>query len=369
MGKEYLQEKFSVIEDKRHQSYVEHVLTDILIIVMSAVLCGLDELGEIITHAKNRAEFYRENFGIEQIPSKPTLSRVLNMMDGDAVAKVIIEIMKERADIVGNIIAVDGKAIRSTSEQGKPHSALQILTAYLTESSVVLGQNAIHDKTNEIPVFQAMLDLLDIKGKTITSDAMHCQKETCRRIIKEEGDYAFGLKENHKTLYEDVALFINSSINAENIETHTTIEKSHGRIEKRICQKATDISWLHGRDEWAGLQSVFAVRRIITAKNKTTDETCYYITSTEATAEELLRIVREHWKIESMHWILDVVFSEDECGLLSDNGHKTLNILRKLALLLHKQFIDKLTRKVSIKTNLLNCLMSDQLLLQLLAGL
>jgi hypothetical protein len=130
---------------------------------MSAVLCGLDGLAEIMTHAQNRAEFFRVNYGINEIPSKPTLSRVLNMMDGDAVAKVIIEIMKERSDIIGNIIAVDGKAIRSTSEAGKPHSALQILTAYLTESSIVLGQNAIHEKTNEIPVFQAMLNLLDVK--------------------------------------------------------------------------------------------------------------------------------------------------------------------------------------------------------------
>ena len=369
MGKEYLAEKFSVIEDKRHKSYVEHELPDILIIIMSGVLCGLDGLGEILTHAQNRAEFFEKNFGIKQIPSKPTLSRVLNMMDGDAVAKVIIEIMKERADIVGNIIAVDGKAIRSTTEPGKPHSALQILTAYLTESSVVLGQNAIHDKTNEIPVFQAMLNFLDIKGKTITADAMHCQKETCQRIIKGKGHYVFGLKENHKTLFEDVVLFINSDINAESIEQYRTTEKSHGRIEKRICQKVKDISWLYGREEWSGLQSVFAVRRIIISKNKTTDETCYYITSTDATAEELLRIVREHWKIESMHWILDVVFSEDECDLLSENGHKTLNILRKLALLLHKQFIAKLTRKVSIKTNLLNCLMSDQFLLLLFDGL
>ena len=213
--KEYLQKKLSVIEDKRHQSYVEHNLVDILIIIMSAVLCGLDQLADITVFALNRAEFFKEYFGIEQIPSKPTLSRILNMMDGDEVSKIIMEVMKERADIVGNVIAVDGKAIRSTNVQGKAHSALQILTAYLTESCVVMGQKAIHDKTNEIPVFQAMLAMLDIKGKTITADAMHCQKETCRKIVAKGGDYVFGLKENQKTFFEDVSLFINSSINDE----------------------------------------------------------------------------------------------------------------------------------------------------------
>ena len=363
---EYIREKFSVIEDKRHQSYVEHKLADILIIIMSAVMCGLDGLAEIKTHAENRAEFFREKYGITEIPSKPTLSRVLNMMDGDAVAKVIIEIMKERADIVGNIIAVDGKAIRSASEVGKPHSALQILTAYLTESCVVLGQNAIHDKTNEIPVFQAMLNFLDIKDKTITADAMHCQKETCKKIVSSSGNFVFGLKENHKTLYDDVVLFINDGINSSDIETFTTTEKGHGRIEKRVCKKVTDIGWLYGREEWAGIKSVFSVRRIITAKHKVTDETCYYITSADVPAEELLKIVREHWKIESMHWMLDVVFAEDECAIISENGHKTLNILRKLALMMHKQYIAKLPCKISVKASLLNCLMNEQTLSRVL---
>ena len=153
MEKEYLQEKFSVMEDKRHQSYVDHKLSDILILIMSAILCGLDGLAEIMEHSVNRAEFFRINYRISEIPSKPTMSRILNMLDGDALSKVIIEIMRERTDVIGNIIAVDGKAIRSTSKEGEAHSALQILTAYLTESSVVLGQETIHSKTNEIPVF------------------------------------------------------------------------------------------------------------------------------------------------------------------------------------------------------------------------
>jgi len=123
----YLQAKFSMIEDYRHASYIDHTLADILIIVMSAVLCGLDGLAEIMQHAENRVEFFKEKLGIKQLPSKPTMSRVLNMIDGDAVAQVIIEIMKERSDIIGNIIAVDGKAITSTSKPGSAHSALQIL--------------------------------------------------------------------------------------------------------------------------------------------------------------------------------------------------------------------------------------------------
>jgi len=366
---EYIREKFGIIEDWRHQSYVEHNLTDILIIIMCAVLSGLDGLADIVVYSQNRAEFFKSQFGIERIPSKPTFSRILNMMDGDKVAKVIIEIMKDKQDSLGNIIAVDGKAIRSSAEKGKPHSALQILTAYMTESGVVLGQNSIHEKTNEIPVFQEMLDFIDVKGKTITADAMHCQKETCKKIIGCGGDYVFGLKDNQKNLCEDVSLFINDIINSESIEEFITSEKNGGRIEKRICKKVKDISWLDARSEWVGLKSVFSVQRVVTAKNKTTDETGYYITSRDTTAEELLRITREHWKIESLHWLLDVVFSEDDCEILSENGHKTLNIFRKLALLIHKKYLAGQPKKSSVKANILKCLIDEKCLMSLLGCL
>jgi predicted transposase YbfD/YdcC len=205
---------------------------------MCSVLCGLDGLAELVVFARKKEKFFKRKFGIEQIPSKPTFSRILNMMDGDEAAKVIIEIMKEKAEFLSNmtnILSADGKAIRSTTQKGKPHSALQILTAYLTGSGIVLGQKAIHEKTNEIPVFQEMPSLLDIKGKTITADAMHCQKDTCKKIIGGGGDYVFGLKENQRTLHDDAALFFSSTINAESIEEFVTIEKNGGRIKKRIC--------------------------------------------------------------------------------------------------------------------------------------
>jgi predicted transposase YbfD/YdcC len=267
---DYIREKFSIIEDKRHPSYIEHNLSDILIIIMCSVLCGLDGLAEICALSVNKARFFKEKYGIEQIPSKPTFSRILNLLDGDAVAAVIVEIMLEKAKFMknmGNILAVDGKAIRSTSKKGHPHSALQILTACLTESGVVLGQKSIHEKTNEIPVFQEMLKTLNVQGLTVTADAMHCQKETCKKITEKGGHYVFGLKENQKLLYEDVALFFNERINKDCTESFSTTEKNGGRIEKRICTKITDISWLSAKDEWIGLKVIFSVRRITTTKH------------------------------------------------------------------------------------------------------
>lgn len=138
-----------------------------------------------------------------------------------------------------------GKAICSTAKVGNPHSALQILSAYVTDSGITLAREAIHEKTNEISVFQEMLTYLDVAGKTVTADAMHCQRETCRRIVWGKGDYLFGLKGNHPSLLADIRSFFEDSINRDQWESCQTVEKNAGRIEKRIYRKATNISWLN----------------------------------------------------------------------------------------------------------------------------
>jgi predicted transposase YbfD/YdcC len=364
-----LKDKFMIIDDLRDERYVKYPLCDVLIIVMCAVLCGLDQLCDIMTYAENKTDFLKRTFDIEKIPSKPTFSRVLSMVDGEKVGEVIFEIMRDNFIPVGEIIAVDGKAIRSTSQKNKPHSALQILSAYLTESGITLGQKSIHEKTNEIPVFQEMLETLDVKGKTITADALHCQKKTCDKIVKKGGDYVFGLKENQGNLYEDVKLFIESENCQEEIETFSTLEKSHGRLEKRECYLVKDIEWLDNRELWAGIKSVFAVKRTIETKHKTTQETSYYISSLEATPERMLFIVREHWKIESLHWLLDVVFSEDECQVKSDNAQKVLNVFRKLAIVAHRKYLKQEDKKISVKKNLMQCLMNEMILTEVLKSL
>jgi len=356
---------FSVIEDRRHPGYVKHNLADMLIMIMGGVICGITELADMMVYFESKLPFYREYFGIEKYPSKPTLSRILSMVDGDAVGKVIAEIMRRKAGKLGDIIATDGKAIRSTGQKDQAHSFLQIVTAYVTESGVTLGQEAIshEDKTNEIPVFQSMLGYLDVKGKTITADALHCQKETCRIIKAKAGNYLFGLKGNQSGLYEDIALFFSDTINDADIQTFETIEKSGGRIERRICRASDKIQWLADLPLWEGLQAILSITRITTAKGKTSQETSYYISSLPCDPQNLLFVARAHWLIESMHWSLDVIWHEDSCALLSQNGHKTLNSFRKLALLAHKRHISSLTKKSSVKSNVLAALLNDNLCL------
>lgn len=366
-----IREKFSQIEDTRHASYVEHKLVDVLILVMGSVASGMTELADMMVYFANKIDFYRKHFGIDKYPSKPTLSRILNMVDGNAVGKIIAQIMHENAENIGQIIAVDGKAIRSTAKKGKTHSFLQILTAYATESSVVLSQTAIshEEKTNEIPVFQSMLECLDIKGKTITADAMHCQKDTCSKIIQKGGNYVLGLKSNQGNLLEDVKLFLEDSINDAEITTFQTLEKNGGRIEKRICRATACVEWLADLPLWKGLQTIFSVTRTTTTKGKTTQEVGYYISSLACQPETLLATSRAHWKIESMHWLLDVVWKEDTSGILSENGNKTIHSFRKLALLAHKRYISTLIKKPSVKGNVLSTLLNDSILLQVIKSL
>ncbi len=365
MNMEEIRVRMSAIKDPRHQSYVKYALGDILIIIMCAVLCGLDTLGDLVIYAKNKEEFWEKELGIEKVPSKATFARILSMIDGKEIGEAIIDVLHGRFGTAGEVIAVDGKAICSTAKSGNPHSALQILSAYVTSSGIILAQESIHEKTNEIPVFQEMLTYLDVEGKTVTADAMHCQRETCRRIIQRKGDYLFGLKENQPSLLEDVRLFFADQINQNEWESSQTVEKNAGRIEKRICRKIKDISWLK-EHKWPGLQSVFSIERMVETRGHLSRETSYYISSRDASAKQLMQLAREHWKIESMHWILDVTFSEDDCRFLNENAHKSMNALRKFALAVHKNFLAAYHKKSSIKASMLSALLDSNLLLDIL---
>lgn len=368
---EELRERFSQIEDTRHPSYVEHNLVDVLILVMGAVISGVTELADMMVYFASKIDFYTEHFGIDKYPSKPTLSRLLNMIDSDKVGQIILQIMRENIGNIGEIIAADGKAIRRTGKKGNTHSFLQVFTAYATESGVTLAQAAItyEDKTNEIPVFQAMLDCLDVKGKTVTADAMHCQKDTCAKIIEKGGNYIFGLKGNQGNLAEDVKLYFADKINEVDIVSFQTLEKNGGRVEKRVCRATSNIEWLPELSLWAGLATIFSVTRTITAKGRTTEEVSYYISSCACIPKDLLAASRSHWQIESMHWMLDVIWHEDASGILSDNGNKTISAFRKLALLAHKRYISGLSKKASVKGNVLSALLNDSVLLQVIKSL
>lgn len=358
---------FGIIEDKRDPYTTKHSLIDILKLVMISVLCGMDELDKMIDYGKNKKEFLNKEFDIKTIPSKATLTRIFVMIDpkwlGLSIVGIIQSLIKEKH----TQIMIDGKAIKSTDAIKTIEKMMNIVTAY-TDTGVSLLQKTVENKTNEIPAVKELIEMLDVKGIVVTADAMHCQKETAQTIVNNGGDYVLQLKANQKSFYEDVyAMFDDKYIDEADkeceYEIYKTQEKCHGRIETRTCYVLNEIAFFTDYlANWKGLKKIFAVVREIEKEGKTTKETSCYLSSKNTTAEKLLSYTRKHWEIESMHHILDVTYDEDRCKILSQRAQENLNIFRKMGISIHKNYLKN--KKQTVKSNMFNCLLNDNLLLE-----
>jgi predicted transposase YbfD/YdcC len=251
-----------------------------------------------------------------------------------------------------DVIAIDGKAARgSFKTKGQKH-ALHTVSAWSVQNQIVLGQVAVDEKSNEITAIPKLLDLLDIEHAIITLDAMGCQKAIAQKIIQQKGDYILALKGNHSGLQAELEAWWHKEqregFTTENYADYTETDNGHGRIETRICQQLLiDSSWLKADYRWSGLTSIIQITSNVIKKstNKTTQETRWYISSLGLDAEQASHSVRSHWQVESMHWVLDMTFREDESRIRKGNGPLVFNVMRKIALNLFKQ--DK-TKSASI---------------------
>lgn len=320
---------FGIIDDDRCEVNVWHPLVAILKLCLIATLCGVDELDKIIDYGKNKKEFLKEEFEIEDIPSKSTITRVFAMVDSKMLGLSITCILRHIISSDHEQIMLDGKAIRSTDAIKAIEKMMNIVTAY-TDTGVSIGQKTVDSKSNEIPAVRELIEMLDIEGKVLTMDAMHCQKETVEKIIDNKGDYVVQLKANQGTFHEDVyAMFDDEYMDEADkdceYEIFSTIEKSHGRIEKRTCYVLNEIAFFTNYiSEWKGLKKIFAVKRELERDGKITKEISCYLSSKNTSAEKLLSYTRNHWKIESMHHILDVSFDEDNCRLYSQRAQENM---------------------------------------------
>ena len=363
---------FGIIEDERDQYTIKHKLVDILKLVMISVLCGMDELDKMIDYGNSKKEFLEKEFEIKSIPSKSTLTRIFMMIDpkwlGLSIVGIVQSLIKEKV----TQIMIDGKAIKSTDAIKTIEKMMNIVTAY-TNTGISLLQKTVEDKTNEIPAVKELIQMLDVKGIVITADAMHCQKETAETIVNNGGDYVLQLKANQKNFYEDVyAMFDDKYMDKTDknceYEIYKTQEKSHGRIETRTCYVLNEIAFFTDYlANWKGLKKIFAVVREVEKENKITKEISCYLSSKNTTAEKLLSYTRKHWEIESMHHILDVTYDEDRCKLLSQRAQENLNIFRKMGISIHKNYLKN--KKQTVKSNMFNCLLNDNLLLEVIGNI
>ena len=373
---------FSLVEDYRDERYITYKLAHILFMVMCGIICGCKDLEEMVEVLENKIEVLQKYIEIERIPCLATFSNILSILNVMQVELCILSICRnvindtlvvdEKTEIVENEvkeIAIDGKAIRSTNNHGDPEKALQIVTAYEVNTKIPVAQTEIKDKTNEIIAGREILNMFEVKGAIITADAIHCQKETIKQIVKKEGDYIIQIKENQKNLYQDISLLFDDNLadkksSSEYLESETH-EINGGRIEKRTCyvlQGLESLNYLKDRlKEWEKVRQIFCIKREVGKNGKKTEEKSYYLTSLTEEPEKLMKYARNHWKIESMHWILDVNFKEDDCPVRSENTQKILNMLRKLAIKLHSDYIEKTKpKRKTIISSIRNCLTNDR---------
>lgn len=221
-----------------------------------------------------------------------------------------------------------------------------LVSAYLSELGLTIGQVAVESKSNEIPATQALIKMINVQDAIVVADALNCQRETAKVVIDGGGDYLLAVKENQKDLYRDVELFFQTESNT--LETFKKSEKGHGRIETRTAWVCHDIEWYENRKKWLQLSCFGAVERICETKGKTSREIRYYISSRKLSAKEILTYSRNEWGIESMHWVLDVIFNEDRTTLMEKDAQRTLNTLRKTALNLVRMYKTAFAPKSSL---------------------
>jgi len=272
----------------------------------------------------------------------------------------------------GQVIAIDGKALRRSHDRLLDRGAIQMVSAWAQQDHLVLGQVKVANKSNEIEAIPRLLKMLDLAGCIVTIDAIGCQKEFTKIIIDRRGEYVLAVKKNQGHLYQDVTELFDE-INHRDIsfiehDHHSTVGKDHGRIEIRHCWALSDescLDYLRNREAWHGVKSVAMVKSIRIIDGERSEQVRYYISSLPGNAKRLLAAVRGHWGIEnSLHWVLDVAFREDESRLRKDHGAENMALLRHLALGLIKQ---DHTSKGGVNTRRLRAGWDNNYLIKLLA--
>ena len=296
-------------------------------------------------------------------------SRVFRSLDPEEFEKCFISWVELlRKNISKEIVAIDGKTIRRSFDKANGELAIHIVSAWGKENGLSLGQVAVSEKSNEITAIPKLLQLLSLEGCIITIDAMGCQKKIVKEIRRQKADYVLELKKNHEKLFNKVEIFFerhreNQFVNFKHKYLETK-DKNHGRIEIRRYWITEDITDLDTDHAWTDLLSIGMVERIRIIGEKTEREVHFYLTSLKAEAKEFARAARGHWSIEnSLHWVLDVIFREDESRVRKDYGAQNLAILKKIALNLIKV---NSTQKASMRSKRRIAALNQNFLLEIL---
>lgn len=335
---------FEHLIDPRVERTQKHRLLDVVAIALCAVIAGADTWADIGRFAIARRVWLERVFDLQNgVPSAWTFMRVFWALDPKAVMEGAVSWLASLASVEnGRLVNIDGKCQRGSRCPARGKEALHLVSAWAAEQHLVLGQQACEDKSNEITAIPKLLEVLHLQGAIVTIDAMGCQKEIAEKITEKKGDYVLAVKENQPTLYAEVKGFFDNLGDDEAKHhgvRHVEFEEDgHGRHETREYFVARVPASIASTGQWKGVRSIGMVFTQRTVNGKTSSEVRYYISSLPPKVNQFARAVRGHWGIEnSLHWVLDVTFSEDASKIYKDNGPENFAALRRMALMILKR--------------------------------
>ncbi|MFT4717873.1 MAG: putative transposase YbfD/YdcC [Rickettsiales bacterium] len=349
---------FKDIADPRSSKNQLHSIHDIMFIALASIICGAEGWKDMENYGKLKINMLQKFCLLKNgIPTKDTFRRFFNSLNPDKFKEIFRKWSDNILPIQTDQIAIDGKASRRTHDEDI--QMLHTVSAYSTDSNMILAQDKVSEKSNEITAIPKLLNFLDIKDVVITIDAMGCQYKIADLITDNEGDYIFSLKGNQGNLSEYVESYFQNNLQNHASQNHTSFtkyNKGHGRIETRECIVSTDVVKLHELNpKWKTIKSIIQInsKREFSPNSKEgkkhleTNETKYYVSSLKnKEAEQILKYIRDHWKIEnSLHWVLDMTFNEDQSRIRKKNAAEIMTILRHIAInqiRLHKPQKDSL---------------------------
>jgi len=355
---------FSELRDPRIERNREHLLEEILLIAIAAVLSGAESWNDIADYGEDKREWLKTFLTLPSgIPSHDTFNRVFAALDPAEMEKGFVAWVSSIARLTaGEVVAIDGKTLCGTRETGKKQ-LVHMVSAWAEGNGLVLGQRKVDEKSNEITAIPKLLHALELAGTVVTIDAMGCQREIADLIVEKKADYVLAVKENQGLLAEQVRdsfLLLDSDSVAEQIDC------GHGRVEQRRCSVIADLSLIEKAGQWASLQGLVRIEseRNHKVSGKIEREIRYYITSLRPDAARLNSVIRQHWGIENkLHWVLDVGFGEDLDRKRAGHAAQNFSLLNRIALNLLKQ---ETTFKRGIRNKRLNAARNQPYLLKLL---
>ena len=328
---------FEDLTDPRLERTRIHDLFDLVVVALCGTLAGADSWADIERFGNERLPWLQTFLRLEGgIPSHDTFGRVFARLDPAELVNCIQQWLREIGREIGQHIAIDGKTLRGSFDKAAGRNPLHLVSAWASEARLTLGQVAVDSKSNEITAIPLLLELLELKGATVTIDAMGCQKEIAAKIVAGGGNYVLALKDNHPTLHAAVAEQFTAALEPDvpppGLRRHVTVETNRGRQERREYLALPVPESLPGFAGWVGLATLVMVLRTTEIHGAVKEEVSYYLSSLPTKVKALATAIRQHWSIESqLHWILDVTFTEDASRIRQRHAPQTSAMLRRLA--------------------------------------